>query len=55
MIKKKSPEKHYCKCGREIDYEFIKHTVAIICRSFPKANEVIEILQQEGIFKRKRK
>ena len=36
---------------REIDWEFIRHTIAIVSRSFVKANEAIEILKQEGIYK----
>ena len=39
----------------EIDWEFIKHTIAIVARSFVKANEVIDILKKEGLFKQKRR
>jgi hypothetical protein len=37
---------------KEVDWEFIHHTILIITRSFVKANEAIEILKQEGIFKK---
>ena len=40
---------------QEIDWEFIHHTILIVTRSFVKANEAIEILKQEGIFKQKRR
>ena len=40
---------------KDIDWEFIKHTIAIVSRSFIKANEAVEILKHEGIFKKRRK
>jgi len=38
-----------------VDWEFIHHVILITTRSFVKANEAIEILKQEGIFKKKRR
>lgn len=37
----------------EIDWHFIMHSIAIACGSFIKAEETIEILKKEGIFKKK--
>lgn len=34
-----------------VDWEFIKHTILIVTKSFIKTNEIIEVLKQEGIFK----
>jgi len=37
--------------GRIVDWEFIRHTIAIVSRSFKKAEEAMQILKKEGIFK----
>lgn len=38
-----------------IDYEFIRHTILIVTKSFVKTNEIMEVLKQEGIFNGRRK
>jgi len=44
-------EEKNCK-NVEIDWEFIRHTILIVTRSFIETNEIIEILKQEGLFKK---